>query len=69
MNLRLILIVALLILIFTSLLLFGYITWGVKTTTTGIPSDHFKANSVWFYADLGIQLTTLAVAGLLFLKR
>ena len=69
MNLRLILIVALLILIFTSLLLFGYITWGVKTNATDTSAVHFKANSVWFYADLGIQLTTLAVAGLLFLKR
>lgn len=69
MNLRLILIVALMVLVFTSLLLFSFITYGIYTNTTDKANDHFTSNSLWFYAELGVQLTALVVAGLLFVKR
>lgn len=68
MNLKLILIVSLLVLIFTSLLIFGFIAWGVKGGTK-TASEYFTDNSTWFYAELGVQATALVVAGLLFLKR
>lgn len=69
MNLKLILIVSLLVLIFSSLLIFGFIAWGVKGDDAKKANVHFEDNSTWFYAELGVQVTALVVAGLLFVKR
>lgn len=68
MNLKLILIVSLLVLIFTSLLVFGFIAYDMHSSQATV-NDYFKASSWWFYGNLGVELGALLVAGLLFIKR
>lgn len=69
MNLRLILIVALIVLVFTSLLLFSFISYGLYSDATANAQAHVKTHKLWFYAELGVQLAALVAAGLLFVKR
>lgn len=69
MNLKLILIVSLLVLIFTSLLVFGFISWSLRSDNTRKAKEAFEANNWLFYTNLGLELAALLVAGFLFIKR
>lgn len=67
MNLKLILIVTLMVLVFTSIILFGFLAYGTKSDTDA--STYFDKYAWVYYTNLGIEVTALLIAALLFIKR
>lgn len=68
MNLKLIIYVSLLILILSSLLIFGYISYKVYSGNVKA-EEFFVANNWLFYTNIGIEAIVLVLAGLLFIRR
>lgn len=69
MNLKLIIYASIIILILSSLLIFGYISYTAYSDDQN-NADAFFASKNWlFYTKIGIEAAILVMVGLLFIKR
>lgn len=69
MNFKLILILALGLLIFTSIILFAVITYKTKIEKTDKGETIFKNLYSLYYGNIGVLIVMLLIDGILFIKR